>query len=311
MKTSKKLTIFSGCDGSGKTTAAREFAELSGAKYVHFNNLPRVKRGLARMYVEAMLPALLGYEDVVFDRSWLCETPYGEAFREGRDRLTQADHRMLERLAMRCGAIVVHCDPGYDRAEANFLTRNGREYLKTTSQLRQVYDAYKIQPCQLMVVIYNYVHGNMESELMATIENRRFACHPLRLASAGCWSAQAILVGDSFAERKDQDPWYQWPFGSFSGEGCSQWLTNQLIGAGIPESEMLWINADQDLSFIHDLVPSRSVIALGAVAASALSKQGVDWWAVDHPQYHKRFKADKTYPLITRLNYPTLGAIHE
>ena len=91
MKTSKKLTIFEGCDGSGKTTAAREFAEQTGAKYVHFHNLPRIKKGLGRMYVEAMLPALLGYQEVVFDRSWLSETPYGEAFREGRDAGTVGD----------------------------------------------------------------------------------------------------------------------------------------------------------------------------------------------------------------------------
>jgi polyphosphate kinase 2 (PPK2 family) len=114
---SKVLTIFEGPDGSGKTTAAREYAEQTGARYVHFPALPRVKHGLGRMYVEAMLPALLGYHDVVFDRCWLSETPYGEAFREGQDRLTQADRRMLERLALRCGAVVVKCLPEWDPAE--------------------------------------------------------------------------------------------------------------------------------------------------------------------------------------------------
>jgi thymidylate kinase len=215
VRTSKQLTIFEGCDGSGKTTTARTYAELTEAKYVHFHNLPRVNHGLARIYVEAMLPALLGYENVVFDRSWFSETPYGEAFREGQDRLTNADRRMLERLALRCGAVMVLCDPSYEVAEANFLSRKGQEYLKTTAQLKQVHQAYLDQPCQLPVVVHNYL-DETEGTLAAKIAHCRHERHPLELASAGAWDAEIVLVGESFAERKDQDPWYQWPFASLS-----------------------------------------------------------------------------------------------
>jgi len=105
LNTCKRLTIFEGCDGSGKSTAAAKFAEEHGAKLVHFPALPRVTNNLARMYVEAMLPALLGYQDVVFDRCWLSEEPYGTAFREGQDRLGVVSVRMLERLAFRCGLL--------------------------------------------------------------------------------------------------------------------------------------------------------------------------------------------------------------
>ena len=81
--TSAKLTIFEGPDGGGKTTAAEKYAKETGAQYVHFGPLPHVKDSLARVYVEAMMPAILGLQDVVFDRSWLSEIPYGTAFRGG------------------------------------------------------------------------------------------------------------------------------------------------------------------------------------------------------------------------------------
>lgn len=304
MKTSKKLTIFEGCDGSGKTTAAHEFANMTGAKYVHFHNLPRIKHGLGRIYVEAMLPALLGYEDVVFDRSWFSEMPYGEAFREGRDRLTNADRRMLERLALRCGAVMVLCDPGYDTAESNFLKRKGQEYLKTTTQLRQVYQAYKSQSRGLPVIVYNYTDGNVEYTLTPDVERCRCGLHPLSLASSGNWDAEVILVGESFAERKDQDPWYQWPFGSFSNEGCSQWLTNQLIDAGISEYELLWVNSDQNLEFLYERQTSH-IIALGEKAGAELYKMKILAQEVPHPQYHKRFGSGAPYKLIENLREVT------
>ena len=42
MTLSRELTIFEGPDGAGKTTLAKAYAELTGARYVHFGPLPRV-----------------------------------------------------------------------------------------------------------------------------------------------------------------------------------------------------------------------------------------------------------------------------
>ena len=82
--TSKKLTIFEGVDGSGKTVAAKRYADEICARYIHFGPFTRVTDGLARMYAEAMLLAVIGYQNVVFDRSWLSEGPYGLVMRGGR-----------------------------------------------------------------------------------------------------------------------------------------------------------------------------------------------------------------------------------
>jgi hypothetical protein len=294
------LTIFEGPDGAGKTTAARNYAESTQARYVHLPALPRVHQGLGRMYVEAMLPALLGYQPVVFDRSWLSELPYGVVFREGQDRLGNGSRRMLERLALRCGAVVVHCDPGWESLEESFIRRRGQEMLKSINQLRQVRVLYAEVATDLPEVEYNYLDDNW-STVHDGVELSRDLCHPLALASAGCWSANTVLVGEDFGERKDADPFYQWPFASFSREGCSQWLAQQLDHAEVGEQDLLWVNADQDLSLLlanQDVdTTDRRFIALGLPAKAKLEELGIAATHVPHPQGWKRFKGNQAYPL--------------
>lgn len=298
MRLSAKLTIFEGSDGSGKTTAAEKYAEDTGARYVHFNNLPNVGHGLARMYVEAMLPALLGYQDVVFDRCWLSELPYGTAFRGGKDRLGEASRRMLERLAMRCGAVVVRCCPPWESVERTYLGRQDEEYLTNTEELKLVYDLYKVYHTGLPELVYDYTQGKVLDTFR--LEHLRMARHPLTIASAGNWRAETVLVGEEFTTQKDYDPFYQWPFASFSDQGCSRWLTQQLIQAKVPERHVLWLNADQDLSVIKTLKPKR-VIALGNEAYAQLYELEIPAVKVTHPQYHKRFKIIEPYELTKYL----------
>lgn len=301
MALSKQLTIFEGCDGSGKSRAAQEYARQVGAKYVHFPALPRVKKGLGRMYIEAMLPALLGYQPVVFDRCWLSEVPYGVAFREGQDRLTNACRRMLERVALRCGAVVIHCSTSWEQVLGNYRKRKGQEMLRNETQLRDVWDMYRQMGTHLPVVSYDFTQDQLELT-MNRADDLRYRCHPLEVNTAGNHDANIVLVGESFAERKDQDAWYQAPFVSFSGDGCSRWLTDQLVS--IPEHEILWVNADQDLSFLMNYPKydtSGFIYALGAKAAAELYKLKIRATVVEHPQHHKRFHATRRYDLIDAL----------
>ncbi len=294
-----KLTIFEGPDGGGKSTAAQSYAQMTGAKYVHFTSLPRVGKNLGRMYVEAMMPALLGYQDVVFDRCWLSEMPYGVAFREGKDRLTSASRRMLERLAMRCGAVVVKCQPSWETVKANYLSRKHIEMLDNEYQLKTVYDLYAEQPTDLPLVDYDYTRGDLfeVNKVALLIDGLRMRQHPLGLASAGNWDARIVLIGESFAEREDNDPWYQWPFASFSDEGCSQWLADQLDLIEVGEDDILWLNSDQDLSVLYDLAPER-IIAMGTEAYQQLYKLKIKAASVQHPQTWKRFNFKQRYPLL-------------
>lgn len=304
---SKHVTIFEGPDGSGKTTAARAFAELTGARYVHLGPFDQVTNGLARLYVEAMVPALLGYQDVVLDRCWLSELPYGVIFREGQVRLSVADRRMLERLALRCGAVVVRCLPPWPTVKANYLKRKHLEMLDNDHQLRQVHQAYKKLATDLPVLEYDYTQENVFPVLEAHVHDRRAPAHPVSLASAGHWDADTVLVGEAFGAVKNQDPLYRWPFGSFNGVGCSQWLTELLEGINKSENTLFWVNADQDLRFLVDSprararTATRSVYALGELAHEALVHLDVKHIEVPHPQYHKRFHHRETYQLAKEL----------
>lgn len=291
----RSITIFEGADGSGKTRAAQCLAVATGAKYVHFGPLLNVKKGLAKIYVEAALPALLGYQSVVFDRSWLSEVPYGRVFRGGADRLGPEACRMLERIFMRCRTAVVYCDPGEEAALDSFRRRKGEEYLDREEQLLKVRDLYDEMQTDLPLTRYDYTTKALDPDNL-----RRTIAHPVDSETAGNSQATTLIVGESYAELTDHDSWYQKPFCSFSGAGCSRWLTRQLIETGIDESSLLWCNADQ-LSVSPHVMNVNRVVALGAVASSAVREvfgpTKAQLFELEHPQSHKRFKYHDPYPL--------------
>jgi hypothetical protein len=107
-----------------------------------------------------------------------------------------------------------------------------------------------------------------------------------------------VIVGQSFAERKDVDAFYQWPFASFSGEGCSQWLTDQLDSIEVGEDQILWLNADQDLSILYNLNATK-IVALGNEAYDQLYRLKIPAQVVPHPQSWKRLNARQPYPLLS------------
>jgi thymidylate kinase len=306
MTTSKRLTIFEGPDGSGKSTAAKRYAELVGARFVHLGPLPMVTDGLARMYAEQMLPAVLGHQEVVMDRCWLSEKPYGDAFRGGANRLDTADVRMLERLALRCQPVVVRCNPGIDSIKASFEARKGEEYLKNVDQLLQVAAAYDSMTTAIPMAEYDYTTNDAWHGLMRDVESLRELTlpHKTTMWSAGNLKAKILLVGDSFAEPKNQDPCFQWPFASFSSQGCSRWFTRQLIEAGIDEMRLCWVNADQFTHPGHDYwiyANADKIFALGGKAQDKLIELGLAFEPATHPQAWKRFHAGEEYPLIKQL----------
>lgn len=319
---SKRLTIFEGPDGGGKTTTARKYAELTGARYVHFGPMKNVKEGLARMYVEAMIPALLGYQDVVFDRCWMSEGPYGRAFRNGADRIGRVYERMLERVALRCGAVVVRCLPEWAIIRENFIQRKQDEYLETEEQLLHVYDSYTWMTSALPIIDFDYIKQRGTFFDPHLIDNYRAIIHSLDVQSAGFFGATNIIVGEAFAEVKNQEPFLQYPFVSFSGNGCSAWLTGQLEKMGVPEHDLLFVNADQHrldefleraIEVVNEIPngPKARVIALGNAAESRLNAVFDNSWMKDtwfftkvpHPQSWLRFNSKQPYePLQKALN---------
>jgi hypothetical protein len=275
---------------------------------VHLGPFPHVTHGLARLYVEAMLPALQGFCDVVLDRSWLSEPIYAAAFRQGRTRLTAVALRMLERVAARGRTTVVRCLPPLATCLESFKARRAQEYLQREEQLTAVWHAYRAGlGTSLPIVSYDYTREIPPPERYTTpTAEMETLPHPLSVASAGYFDAPALLVGEAVGEVKEHDPLYQLPFVGFTEGGCAAWLTRQLHDACYPERELLWVNADQDLNQLAAAGVRPQVIAvLGEEAGRAVDRcrawAGVRRATVAHPQHHKRFKFNEPYPLLAAL----------
>lgn len=142
----KRLIIFEGPDGTGKTTLAKALATYIDAVYVHHGSYPEVTEDLANVYALSMMPAALGLRDVVLDRAWYSEVPYGFAYRWGADRIGEQKFRGLEDLAANCTEpLVVLCDTSFENVERSFRARQEAEYLDNTAQLHQVWYWYRTQ----------------------------------------------------------------------------------------------------------------------------------------------------------------------
>ena len=312
---SSRLFIMEGPDGGGKSTLVETLRKTyPRAHYVHFGPLLKVKQ-LFRCYVEAMMPAVLGHSDVVLDRCWLSEPIYGSVFRGGQLRVDPVEERMLERLAARCNAVVINCLPPWSSVSRTFESRKGEEYLDTQKQLKEVYNQYALLKggTSLPVLPYDYVKQqaltsqmpvmlDMAGLILASSSLISTKAHELP-GSAGFKDSKVLLVGESFAELKDGDPLYQWPFASTDRASCSWWLTRQLIDAGIPESKLCWVNADQLTPDMQTDLVCQHVICMGDAAENAVLEHGPkrQIHRVNHPQSWKRFHSSKPYPLIKLL----------
>jgi hypothetical protein len=303
----KRIIILEGPDCAGKTTLARELSDRYGSEMavIHQGPFPRVTAAqLPRFYVESMMPAINNYTGLIMDRSWLSEPIYGSAFRGGTNRISDVARRHLERIAMRHGAVVVLCLPPWEAVATEWKKRKGfdpkAEMLEGLDQLEHVYQGYERLhlDTDLPVVRYNYkMHGSQNGIIRSQLERIGAPLHELRSRMVGDLDAQVILVGEKASDHTDADALRQFPFCSFSKQGSSAWLTEQLWKADISEQALLWLNASDGVHQIKDLY-ARPTIALGQAASDALTALGIPHEMVAHPQYHKRFTPGIEYPLI-------------
>lgn len=275
----KKLTIFEGCDGSGKSTAAKEYATRTGARYVHMDSAKNVHSNYFRINVDAILPALLGYQDVVLDRSWPSEPPYGNVYRGGLNRLdlgtTVGDHDafILERIAMRCGAVIVYCDPGLGAIEKVWHT--GREeMLDNIDQLRAVYHEYGNMATSLPVVTYNW----QTDQRLTLLDDFRAPLHTIYSKATGNLNARNIVVVDSTRQiQYDDSPSIRYSTADRTSQRQKD-TAAALLRLAVPLGDTLWLHQDSDIEYFCTSTeerPGLKVFASGPMSNQALYRAGI------------------------------------
>jgi hypothetical protein len=299
-----RITIFCGPDGSGKSTLAHQYADRTGARYFHHGPCSRVTGNhLLKVYLEMLLPALWGYQDVVLDRAWPSEQVYGSVIR-GKDRVGSIGARLLERHALRCEVAVVLCLPTLETCR-EVWQRHGRVELYSHELLVRVHGEYQRRwhdGCFTeLPLVTHAVHGHEETlwRELAAVHEHQEAHYTLR-GMGGNLLAPVALVGDELGPMRNEDLAMRVPFGSFSGAGCSRWLTQQLQLNGIREDQLLWVSADnpqfQDIA-TEWLMHKSAVYALGKQASQRLYEAGISHVEVEHPRNAKRVCHRRAYEL--------------
>ena len=153
----RRITIFEGPDGSGKSYAAKRYAAETGALHIHHGAYPSLS-GPDRfgVYFASMLPAFRGLCDVVLDRCWYSERPYGLSGRDNIIRLSMEARADLDTVASWCRVVLVLCLPQLSVCAENYTSRRGEEYLDNLEQLRRVHEEYQRQPYRLPMVEYDF-----------------------------------------------------------------------------------------------------------------------------------------------------------
>lgn len=302
------IVILEGPDGAGKTTLAEALRQrLQGDRMTHV-----VKHGpykglqsedLCKIYFRSMSQALTYDDHVIMDRSWLSEPIYGQAYRNGDNRVDMPRRRMLERVALSRGVVVVHCQPAFEACAKAFSSRPGQEYLDNLEQLRHVYDLYATlkMDTSLPIVHYDYEFDTVD-ELLASIERKSITN---KATGGGCFSKGNFLMLCDKGPRTNVRPSAAVvPFINFlDNDGPSRMLCETLEREEVPEACLYWMNTQTfqgtptDPSFIKDLEPRR-IFALGNNAFTWALNNNIQVTKLPPPLYHLQNFPDQPYMIL-------------
>lgn len=310
--------IVEGPDGAGKTTLIQRLRErMPNAVFTHHGSYAG-ERQIAQHYLRSMARAKTVSDHtgrpVIMDRSWIAEPIYGRAMRDGANRIAVAERRMLERVALGVGAVVVYCLPNYETCHRAWASRREQEYLDTEAKLYQVWRGYADLAFDFHPAIpsltYNYESDNVSElfDLLNLLLIRGANLGPGIGSLRGSHDSPRgpyLLVGDEVSARGHVG----YPFVSLHRGGCSWWLAERLEQAGVSEGRLYWINqAEVDADVVradHELVfgrgPFGKVIALGRKASDWCRRAGLEHAECYHPQFWKRFYFNRPYDMVKEL----------
>jgi len=312
------ILILEGPDGAGKTTLAEtlrhRFQDKSMVHIVKHGPYTGVEpEHLCRIYFRSMSPALTFDDVVIMDRSWLSEPIYGEVYRNGANRIDVERKRMLERVALSRGAVVIHCQPDFETCVEAFEKRIGEEYLDDISQLEAVYNEYESigLTTSLPTIHYDYTQDSIDWLLdkISRVSIKNGA------SGGGCFKQGNILMlCDKGPRTNVRASAVVIPFINFlDNDGPSRMLAEALEHEGVSERELYWINTQTyqgtptEPDFIKDLKPSK-IFALGNNAYTWALNNNVKAIKLPPPLHHMQNYPDQPYH-ITEINYGNFNTV--
>lgn len=303
------IIILEGPDGSGKSTLA-DWLKTRGYSYLH-NGLYEKESGeqLLQLYSKQLLQAHQLRQNLVIDRSYLSEGIYGDVMRH-EDRLGDHGRRLMQRLTRALGVAEVICLPQWPVVRKNWedkrrlpfsVTNRTGDYVDKERKHKAIWARYAAVywKAKTRFVRYDYRHDDVP----------RFNWFSTRYYPGliGNYMGGCLIVGEQIANRGRWDT--DLPF--YSLKGVSQYLDGALQLAKVPEHDLAFINAYDDIGNLN--VPSDVITNLPNLCqVICLGKEAEKVWAgilksrtVPHPSYWKRFKhADKNgYASMLRRAY--------
>jgi adenylate kinase family enzyme len=279
--------ILEGPDGAGKTTLADSLGDSW-----HHSYYPDARV----MFTETLRSIISDKKSV--DRLYYSELVYSPIYHKTPQRYGNRT-RMLDRMVLSEGRIIIACLPDYETCHAAWSS--GREEMVSDeAQFKAIYDAYAAMKYNTPHVTYDWKKETLDdlAEKLAAVE-----VYENKGPGIGNFKPGNILiVGDTASNPLIDNidlPFVHW-------DGCSPWLAMQLDYAGVPESELYWVNGFrldggiQSKDFVDELQP-RLIVALGEEAARWCEIADLKYTRVEHPQYWKRFRHADQYPLVNLL----------
>jgi hypothetical protein len=279
--------VLEGPDGAGKTT----LADVLGTSWHHgYYDDPRV---MLSESVKSMIS-----DSVSVDRTYYSELIYSPIYHKTPQRYANRT-RMLDRMILTTGRALIVCLPDYETCHKAWAS--GREEMVSDeAQFKAIYDAYTTMKFNTPHVFYDWTKETLDdlAEKLAAV-----TMYENKGPGIGNFKPGNILIVGDTANNPIIDnidlPFVHW-------DGCSPWLAMQLDYAGIPETELYWVNGFrldggiQSKDFLDDLKP-RLIVALGEEAARWCEIADLKHTRVEHPQYWKRFRTADPYPLVNLL----------
>lgn len=319
MGAQKGLIILDGPDGTGKTTLARALVARHGAAYLHLTY--RWPTRMHLYHLAAILHALSKDRPVVLDRWWPSELLYAAEYRGGSP-WPQAG-RLLDRLALRHGALYVLCLPTtlgvYEKQYQQLKAKRAEMYESTVGVAARYLNLYdgnghgkfstadyagdlaKLGGLQLRDDVLRY-RINVEGQEIIDFCDRLMAKltlpvvtqqHDLsfkNLLGRPGPTCQRVFVGD---EPNVTSPRTCYPF--FTLDGCSGFFLRACARLNLDESRQAFVNINHDrgvptLREVLDISPAAVPIILGKRALRTYDRFFTrEPRCLPHPQWYRRF----------------------